>query len=81
MIKNIIILVLLYFCFTLVYEQRSNVDILLNDFESKAKTMGKGADYIKDKFDDSNITNMTNDLLDLEIKEFSTEEESDEPSK
>tara|TARA_B110000495_G_scaffold16499_1_gene11786 strand:+ start:2048 stop:2302 length:255 start_codon:yes stop_codon:yes gene_type:complete len=81
MIKNVIIIILIYLCATLVYESRSNVDILLNDMEQKAKAMGRGADYIKEQFDDSNVTNMTKELLELEPKEFDTktEEIPDEP--
>ena len=78
MIKNIIIIILLYLYGSLLYENRSNIDILINDIESKAKAMEKGVDYLQNKFDNSNITNMT-DRLD-ELQEFDTEEEPHEES-
>jgi|TARA_B110000438_G_C15783586_1_gene637393 hypothetical protein len=73
MIKNIIIIILLYLYGSLLYENRANIDILINDIETKAKAMEKGVDYLQNKFDDSNITNMT-DSLD-KLQEFDTEEE------
>ena len=73
MIKNIIIIILLYLYGSLLYENRANIDILINDIETKAKAMEKGVDYLQNKFDDSNVTNMT-DSLD-ELLEFDTEEE------
>ena len=73
MIKNIIIIILLYLYGSLLYENRNNIDILINDIESKARAMEKGVDYLQNKFDDSNITNMT-DSLD-KLQEFDTEEE------
>ena len=73
MIKNIIIIILLYLYGSLLYENRANIDILINDIETKAKAMEKGVDYLQNKFDDSNVTNMTNSLD--ELLEFDTEEE------
>ena len=73
MIKNIIIIILLYLYGSLLYENRANIDILINDIETKAKAMERGVDYLQNKFDDSNITNMT-DSLDA-LQEFDTEEE------
>tara|TARA_B110001454_G_C12515092_1_gene348528 strand:+ start:352 stop:597 length:246 start_codon:yes stop_codon:yes gene_type:complete len=78
MIKNIIIIILLYLYGSLLYENRNNIDILINDIESKARAMEKGVDYLQNKFNDSNITNMT-DRLD-ELQEFDTEEEPHEES-
>ena len=73
MIKNIIIIILLYLYGSLLYENRANIDILINDIETKAKAMEKGVDYLQNKFDDSNVTNMTDSLDSLQ--EFDTEEE------
>lgn len=73
MIKNIIIIILLYLYGSLLYENRANIDILINDIETKAKVMERGVDYLQNKFDNSNVTNMTDSLDSLQ--EFDTEEE------
>lgn len=54
MIKNILILLLLYLYGTLLYENRTNVDILINDIETKAKAIESGAEFIKEQFEEDN---------------------------
>ena len=69
MIKNIIIIVLIYICGSLIYANRANVDVILDDLVSKKETVKRGAVYLKDKIE----YNMTDDLLNLDSKteEFS----------
>ena len=75
MIKNIIIIVLIYICGSLIYANRANVDVILDDLVSKKEAVKKGAVYLKDKIE----YNMTDDLLNLDSKteEFSLKEPSD----
>ena len=54
MIKNILILLLLYLYGTLLYENRTNVDILINDIETKARAIESGAEFIKEQFEEDN---------------------------
>tara|TARA_B110000495_G_scaffold121246_1_gene105255 strand:- start:6207 stop:6476 length:270 start_codon:yes stop_codon:yes gene_type:complete len=64
MIKNIIIIVLIYICGSLIYANRANVDVILDDLVSKKEAVKKGAVYLKDKIE----YNMSDDLLNLDSK-------------
>ncbi len=64
MIKNIIIIILIYICGSLIFKNRANVDVILDDLVSKKETVKRGAVYLKDKIE----YNMTDDLLNLDSK-------------
>ena len=78
MIKTVIIIILLYLFGSLLYGNKPNVDILVDDFKSKKEFVKKGASYVKSKLSKPEITNMTETLNNL--KEFGTEELTDETS-
>ena len=77
MIKNIIIIVLIYICGSLIYANRANVDVILDDLISKKETVKRGAVYLKDKIE----YNMTDDLLNLDNKPNDNVKEKDNECK